>query len=35
MEQEITKLKALAKVGLVKPIMGYWDIRGLGQSIRY
>ena len=35
MEKEITKLKKLVKVGLSRPIFGYWDIRGLGQGIRY
>ena len=35
MEKELAKYKALAKVGLTKPIFGYWDIRGLGQAIRF
>jgi len=35
MELDVAKLKSLVKVGLSKPILGYWDIRGLGQAIRY
>jgi len=35
MEKELAKLRVLVKVGLHKPILAYWDIRGLGQAIRY
>lgn len=35
LEKQVADLKATLRISLTKPILGYWDIRGLGQSIRF